>query len=237
MAVSMSKSKKFGAFIFFALLFTFSSAKIHAQDEEGTGSYYIEQPRVFYGGLIIGANFSQVDGDNYAGYHKTGLNTGAIVYAQLKKHLALSLEILYSEKGSKISSADPIRFANVNGTTYAVTDYVIKANYAEIPVMLNYFDKRKSHAGIGLSYSRLVSGSEVLATVPSPPPIDLSKYPFKAGGLDAIAGVELHIIKGLFLNLRFQYSIVPIRTNVPPNFSRANQYNNMYVLRLMYLFI
>jgi len=236
MAVSMFKSKKFGAFIFFAFIFTLSAAKIHAQEEEG-GGFYIEQPRVFYGGLVIGANFTQVDGDDYAGYHKIGLNVGGIVYAQLKKHLALSLEILYSQKGSKSSSADPTRAAIINGTTYYTTNYGIDINYAEIPLMINYFDKRKSHAGVGLSYSRLVSSTENLVTYPSPPPVDLTKYPFKPGGLDAIAGVQLHIIKGLFLNVRFQYSVVPIRTSLPPYFARATQYNNMYVVRLMYLFI
>lgn len=234
----MSKSKKLRAFIFCAFIFNFFSAKIvHAQEEPEGGGYYLDQKRVFYGGLIVGANFTQVDGDYYAGYHKTGLNVGGIEYAQLKEHLALSLEILYSQKGSKLSSDDPIRTAIVNGTTYYTTNYGININYAEIPVMINYFDKRKSHAGVGFSYSRLVSATENLTTYPSPPPIDLSKYPFKPGALDALVGVELHLIKGLFLNVRFQYSVVPIRTNVPPNFSRSKQYNNMYTVRLMYLFI
>ena len=77
---------------------------------------------------------------------------------------------------------------------------------------------------------------QVLATSPINN-VDLSKYPFKDNELDAVAGFELHLVKGLFMNVRFQYSLMPIRNNVLPNYSRANQYNNLFVFRLMYLFI
>jgi hypothetical protein len=233
----MNKSNKIGAYFFGLVLFCLFGANIWAQEQDPEQNYYVEVPRVFYGGLLLGANFSQIDGDYYAGYHKVGLNVGGIAYAQLKTHLALSMEILYSEKGSKISSSDPLRLVSVNNVTYATTDYGIKLNYAEVPVMINYFDKRKSHAGIGFAYGRLVSATENITTYPSPPPVDLTKYDFKKDALDAIAGVDLHLWKGLFLNFRFQYSLLPVRDNIPPYFARAKQYSNMYILRLMYLFI
>ena len=237
MVVSMFKSNKIGAYIICIILFNLFSANIWAQDQDPEMNYYVEVPRVFYGGLLVGTNFSQIDGDYYAGYHKLGLNVGGIAYAQLHKHLALSMEILYSEKGSKISSNDALRLAQINGAVYAVTDYGIKLNYAEVPIMINYFDKRKSHAGIGFAYGRLVSATESMTTSPAPPPIDLTKYEFRKDALDAIAGVDLHLWKGLFLNFRFQYSLLPVRDNIPPYFARAKQYSNMYILRLMYLFI
>ncbi|HVW99158.1 MAG TPA: hypothetical protein VHA52_01745, partial [Candidatus Babeliaceae bacterium] len=61
--------------------------------------------------------------------------------------------------------------------------------------------------------------------------------PFKDNELDMVAGFELHLVKGLFMNVRFQYSLTPIRTDIVPNYSRAQQYNNLFVFRLMYLFI
>ncbi|HXS35741.1 MAG TPA: outer membrane beta-barrel protein [Flavipsychrobacter sp.] len=224
----MTKIRKFAALVILFLLCGHFN-NIFAQE-----NYYVEQQRTFYAGLIAGANFAQVDGDYFAGYYKFGANVGGVVYAQFAEHLAGSLEILYSQQGSKNNIE---RLTSVNGTPYVIQKYGINLNYAEIPVMINYFDKRKSHFGAGLAFERLAASTEQLSTYPSPPPVDLTKYPFKNNGLEAIAGAELHLYKGLFLNVRFQYSIIPIRTDTPPNFSRAHQFNNLWVVRFMYLFI
>ena len=198
-----------------------------AQEEEDEDEY----PRIFYAGFVMGTNFAQIDGDNFAGYHKVGLNVGGIGYAQLRRHLALSYEILYSQKGSK---SDAPKYSS--DTTILVTKYGINLNYAEIPVMINYFDSRKSHFGIGVSYSQLVSSSETITTVPATG-VDLSKYPFRKQNFDFLAGAQLHLYKGFFLNLRFQYSLTPVRSTLPPNFARATEYSNLWTLRLMYLFM
>lgn len=225
----MDKSRKFTPLILIALILIAFSTPVLAQKND----YDPENPRIFYAGLIGGANFSQVDGDNFAGYRKIGVNAGAIGYVQLRKHIALSWELLYSQKGSR---SDMWKLSTTD-TTVWITDYKIKLNYAEIPVMLNYFDKRRSHAGIGVSYSRLVNATETIETDPATK-IDLTKYPFRKDNFDVVAGVELHLWQGLFLNVRFQYSLVPVREVSPPGFSRAQkQYNNLWTVRLMYLFI
>src|ERR1043165_3946882 len=53
---------------------------------QNPADYYEEIPRAFYGGLVVGANFAQVDGDNYAGYHRIGINAGGIVYTRFDEH-------------------------------------------------------------------------------------------------------------------------------------------------------
>ena len=231
----MNKSRKFAALLIITVILIALGPVTHAQDEDDDGPHmYIEHPRVFYGGAIIGANFAQVDGDYFAGYHRIGLNAGGIVYAQIAKHLALSMEILYSQKGSKSNIPEP----SLTLTNTYITKYGIALNYAEVPIMINYFDKRKSHFGVGVSYGRLVSSSETLQVDSSNivRTVDLNnKYPFTANALDVLAGFELHLWKGLFLNVRFQYSIIPIRTNLPPDYARADQFNNLWVMRLMYL--
>jgi hypothetical protein len=122
------------------------------------------------------------------------------------------------------------------GVPLVISKYSINTNYAEIPVMINYFDKHKSHFGVGISYSQLVGVSEPISTNQSPQ-VDLSKYPFKKSDLDILAGVQLHLTGGLFLNVRFQYSIVPVRADIPsPDYARSSQYQNLWVVRLMYLF-
>ncbi|MEI8280696.1 MAG: outer membrane beta-barrel protein [Bacteroidota bacterium] len=224
----MYKIRKFAALIVVLIFTTFFSTS-YAQS-----SYYIEEQRVFYGGLIIGSNFTQVDGDNFAGYHKMGLNVGGIVYATFSEHVAASLEILYSQKGSR-SSVPTLS----NSQAYAINKYGIDLNYAEVPVQINYFDKRKSHFGAGFSYSQLASSNEYVQTSPTYPVTGnlAEKYQFKKYDLNFIIGGNLHLVKGLFMNIRFQYSLLPVRKDNPPEIGRAEQYNNMWTVRLMYLFM
>lgn len=194
-------------------------------------NYYLENERTFYGGVLAGVNLTQVDGDNFAGYHKVGANVGGIAYIKFDEHLAASMEILYSQKGSRATDAQPI------APGLFITNYDINLNYAEVPILFNYFDKRKSHFGGGISYSRLAGSSEHLTIEPAPnPPIDVSKYPFKKSDYNLVLAGNLHMWKGLFLNVRFQYSLVSIRSKTPV-YTRADQFSNLWVIRLMYLFI
>jgi Outer membrane protein beta-barrel domain len=230
----MNKSRYLKALLvttFFCTAF-FSRAFAQQTDDEEKG-LYIVKPREFYGGLVAGANFSQVDGDYYAGYHKVGANVGGIVYARLAKKLALSMEILYTQKGSKSSGAE---LSEKLPDVYIVK-YGINNTYAEVPVMINLFDRQKSHIGIGLSYSRLVNSSESLQadSFNLIRNVNLSGYNFQKNNLDFLAGAQLHLWKGLFFNVRFQYSLIPIRTDIPEDYARSKQYNNMWVVRLMYL--
>jgi hypothetical protein len=228
----MNKSRKFAALIFITFCLSLFSDKLMAQDADYDEPHgmYLEEPRIFSVGLVAGANFTQVDGDNFAGYHKFGANVGGIGYIQLRKRLALSWEFLYTEKGAK---SDMVKVTPRDSVF--ILKYDVKLNYAEVPVMINYYDKRKSHFSLGVSYSRLVSSSEKLVTAPTTS-VDLNKYPFARDNFDFLAGANLHLWKGLYLNIRFQYSLMPVRSSSPPGFSRAqDQYNNLWTVRLMYL--
>jgi hypothetical protein len=196
---------------------------------QNPSSYYEEVPRTFYGGLIGGASFSQVDGDAYAGYNKVGMNAGGIVYARLADKMAASIEILYSEKGAR----GAIDF-RLNGNDTVVTDYRIRLRYAEVPIQLNYFDRRRSHFGAGFSYSQLITGEELITSDKGP--VDASAYPFRKFDINFLLTGNLHLVKGLFLNARFQYSMLPIRKTHYPGIGRSEQFNNLWVVRLMYLF-
>lgn len=190
--------------------------------------YYDDDYRTFYGGLIAGTNFTQVDGDNFAGYHKVGFNVGGVVYSKIDEHMVASMEVLYSQKGAK--SKD---YFTVSPGQY-ITDYGITLNYAEVPIMIYYFEQNKSHFGGGISYSRLGTAKEHIKTVPSTN-IDLNDYPFKKSDYNLLLSGSLRCWKGLFLNLRFQYSLISIRNNTPQSYSRGQQFNNVWTVRLMYL--
>lgn len=197
-------------------------------------SYYLEDERTFYGGLILGGTFSQVDGDNFRGYSKMGITGGATAFVKLNTEVAFCVEILYTQKGAKSKLAN-----NSNTWAYRINEYQIDLNYAEIPLLLNYYIKRKSHFGGGFSYGQLIGlHNETIKTSPVyPDPLDLPKdYPFRKFDVNFILNASFHIYKGLYLNGRFQYSVVPVRINAHPEFGRDRQSNNMLALRLMYLF-
>jgi hypothetical protein len=224
----MAKIREFRAFIGFTVVWICFTISVKAQNPS---SYYIEDPRTFYAGVIGGLNFAQVDGDSYAGYHKVGFNAGGIVYAHLGENLATSLELLYSQKGSRGHREQE------SGAGTLIQTYKIDLDYAEVAVQINYFDKRRSHFGGGFSYSQLITGKETIVTYPVDPNIqNLELYPFKKADLNFILGGNLKLWKSLFLNLRFQYSLIPIRTNIPPGYGRSEQFNNLWAVRLMYLF-
>ncbi len=216
----VTKNKIVAALILLCLY----SSIARAQD-----NFYIPHERTFYGGLVAGANFTQVDGDDYRGYAKIGANFGGIVFAQIDEGFALSMEILYSQKGSR--SKGPVEAE----PGLDITHYRIDLNYAEVPIMINYFFKRKSGCGAGFSYSQLASSGEELETDPAKA-YNLEKYPFNKIDINFLLGGNIHIYGGIFLNLRFQYSMIPIRHNVPEIYFRGEQYNNLFAVRLMYLF-
>src|SRR5690606_35404059 len=117
------------------------------------------------------------------------------------------------------------------GNGAIISKYRIDLNYAEIPLQINYFDKRRSHFGGGLSYSQLVSSKEEIIAAGQQVNTDTLK--FRKADLNLVVGGNLHLIKGLFLHLRFQYSLIPIRTkeNINLNYGRAEQYNNLFAVR------
>jgi outer membrane protein with beta-barrel domain len=193
-------------------------------------NYYVEQPQVFSGGIVAGGNFATIDDDDFTSYYKIGANIGGVVMTRFTSHLAGSMELLFSQKGRK---TDQLTETGVSGVNF--TYIYDRLNYVEVPIMINYVDKRQDYLGVGLSYGRLVSSTEILAT-DQILNIQPNLYPFNKDDYELLVGGEIHLRKKLYLTLRFQYSFIPIRTAVPTNFSPPEQNNNLWVARLMYLF-
>ena len=191
--------------------------------------------RVFFGGLVAGGNFSQVDGDNFAGYHKAGFNGGVIVYSRLAEQLAASMELLFAQKGSRASQSQVPRLANDQSTL--ITDYRIRLNYAEVPILINYFDRRKSNFGAGLAYGQLFSSKETYRDGQGNLyETDAKLYPFHKYDFSFVLNGAAHVWKGFFLNLRFQYSLVAVRSNFNTITGLRPQFSNVWTTRLLYIF-
>jgi hypothetical protein len=213
-------------------LFILSSLFVcaHALAQSG---YYLEDPKVFNGGIIAGANFTQVDGDTYYGYHKVGLNVGAVVYVHFTEKFGASMELDYTQKGSRGESV-----SNSVSIGQYVEKYFMDLNYAEVPVTLHY-KTHKIDIEAGVSYARLINSKEWVLT-DQPVVIDPVANRFNTNDIDYIIGAARQVYKNLYVNARFQYSIISIRPaeRVPYGFGYGSdgQFNNMLNLRLIYLF-
>jgi Outer membrane protein beta-barrel domain len=194
--------------------------------------YYEEDPKVFSGGLIAGANFTQVDGDTYYGYHKLGLNIGGLVYVHFSKVFAASMELIYSQKGSRGETV----IDDGNGTY--VEKYFMNLNYVEVPLLLHLVVKGVDVAAGG-SYGYLVKSSEWVET-DYPIVVSSAANYFNSTDINYIIGLGYKVYKQLYAEGRFQYSLLPIRPTdrVPVGFTYGNagQFNNMISLRFVYYF-
>jgi hypothetical protein len=67
----------------------------------------------FKGGVLVGFNGSQIDGDTWSGFYKGGLLAGAFVNTDLRDGFSAQLEIKYSSKGAAPNQDHP-DFPNKN---------------------------------------------------------------------------------------------------------------------------
>jgi len=193
---------------------------------------YFDGEKTFYGGVVVGLNASQVDGDALGGFHKPGLNAGLTVYWHFTPSVALQLELLYSQKGSKGVRNDNDPY----GGSY-FERYGIRLNYAELPLLFHYVLSQKYQLGIGASYNALISGSDTYEGVVAGT-YDPAKYPFNKYFVDGIISLNVQLYQGLMGNVRYQYGLSPVRdyAHTVPGFSSGNQINKLIAVRLIYLF-
>lgn len=206
-----------------------------------------------YGALSAGMNLTQVDGDEEYGYSKFGFNGGPSVIIPLgpKKNWSATMELLFSMKGSRQKS----EYAAYTDSTYLKDSvsyydgYKLNLSYVEIPLLVHYTDKKIIAAGAGFSYGQRVGYKELEDHNDGyhyPPDgwqtMD-SASTYSNYDLSVLADVKIRLWKRLWLNGRFSYSLVPIRTRVfsvpatpvDETWTRK-QYNNVITIRLTYVF-
>lgn len=182
----------------------------------------------FKGGISIGAVASQVDGDFYSGYHKTGFLFGGFINRKLSDQNVLQIELRYIQKGSH-HRIDP----NIPGSTY----YKMRLNYAEIPVLFQYIYKNKYIIDVGPSVGVLFASLEE-GINSSGQLITSHENNFKRFEYAIQGGVQLKLSANFSAAFRAGYSLVPIRGN-NANIQlamRGAQYNNLLTCILYYQF-
>lgn len=155
--------------------------------------------------LSSGLTVSQVEGDELKGFKQIGYTggIGALASISASNQWGLSVETLFSQRGA-LSSYD---------TRYYLYHLDLKVNYVEIPVMLHWQDPWGGMlVGVGLSYGRLVRqphgmiGYDSLFFMP-----DTNDMTFLKSDLMAVADIRFTIWRGLQLDIRWQYSLLPIK--------------------------
>lgn len=196
-------------------------------------NFYEEDPKPFNGGILLGPNFTQVDGDTYYGYHKLGLNVGGVVYIHFTQKVGASLELIYSQKGSRGESV-----TESPGIGTFVAKYFMNLNYVEVPLTFHVI-YREVDFEAGASYARLVRSSEWIQA-DYPVIIDPVQNSFNSSDFEYVFGIGKKLYKNLYGNVRFQYSIISMRPNshIPLDFGYGNngQWNNMFSFRAIYMF-
>jgi hypothetical protein len=178
--------------------------------------------------VIGGFNISQVDGDEVFGYKKFGWNVGPGVQIPVKNNFFISLETIYNHKGAYQSP----RF-----TDSASGEYRLLLNYVEVPLLIQYEDKKIITFGLGASYGRLIEvkeyehGRRVESTT-----LD---GPYARSDWNFLGDIRFTLYKRMKFNFRYAYSLDKIRTRTFHNSLETwtrKQYNNMLTFRLIYVF-
>ncbi len=150
------------------------------------------------GGIHLGGNASQVDGDFSAGFNQAGLSLGAFVLYELNTPLSLQLEMLYEQLGSARQ-----------GILY------LRTHQVSLPVLLRYQlpieladGKHTVDLQAGLSPGYLfLARSEFVRDVTD----QLMRY-----DLRTVAGVEYRFSPGSSLLMRYGYSVISFLDTTAP---------------------
>jgi hypothetical protein len=154
----------------------------------------------FGGGIVLGFNAAQMDGDYAAGYHKVGLNAGLRGTARLNEEgkWLLSTELLFSQRGARSVERDG-----------ASPDWKATLNYLEVPVLISYLDWAqdegayyKVHFTAGLSFGRLFSSKVSFPFIRPKEVVDV----FQQNDLSYTAGVSYFVNRNLGFTGRYSRS-------------------------------
>ncbi len=208
----------------------------------------------FIGSVIAGTNFSQIEGDDVHGFYKVGFNGGLGLTIPLNKKQTwqVSFELLYTMKGSKktcapgyfeLSKYGPSMFTDVDWSV--PLDSTIKCNisldYVQIPLMVRYEEMYSGCTfALGFAWGRLVRAKEIYNGYARTTTARSGTY--KKSDWSIIADLNIRLYKNLSLNIRYEYSLVPVRLATYEYMITDNEslvethkyYNHLISTRLVY---
>ncbi len=148
----------------------------------------------FGGGIMGGLSAGQVDGDTQKGYKKMGFYGGMYVTYDFNELLGIKIETFYIGKGAK-------KVIN------KVEEFKSQLNYIEMPFMLSIKPANQFRFNIGLAGAYLINSKLFETTYEIPKDL----YEINQFDWSGIITGEYYFSEKLAVNLRFEYSIIPIR--------------------------
>lgn len=166
----------------------------------------------------IGLNFTQVDGDEIAGYNKVGLHTGIGAMIDLNEGdtWEIGFEILYSKMGSKSNTTQAIDM---------LFDLKLQYDYVSVPLLVNYKDVGKGYLGAGLVISRLVNNKRFVDKI-EVPDVSIKSMDF---GIMGQAGFVFS--PNFRVTLRAAYSALPFYSEPRFSHNEPRYFHNYVTLR------
>lgn len=180
----------------------------------------------FDAGLIAGFNATQVEGDDFRGYHKPGILAGLFVQTDLSSDFFASLELKYSQKGSR---------NRIRPEDEDIRQYIMRLGYAEVPVLVGYRTNEWGAVIGGISTGYLLHSGEYDENGLFPPQ---DTHEFNKFDLQPFLGFQFGLLEQLKVDLRLAFSVLPIRDQPgedATNYYWLNhQFNNVISLALYY---
>ncbi|HTX87954.1 MAG TPA: porin family protein [Bacteroidales bacterium] len=185
----------------------------------------------FNGGVLLGGNVSQVDGDTWQGYHKFGFQAGGLVALRISPHSSFQMELEYFQKGSRQNGDS----TGGNTSSSQISTYLLRLHYIEIPVLYQYTFAKRFFAEVGAAAVINVGSKELVNGFPDPDPV-----PLRAVTAAGILGIGGYITRHLKADFRFNYSLMSIRNGTEAAYRKilfeVGQYNNVLALTLYWDF-
>ena len=186
------------------------------------------QAQSFNAGVIAGATFCQVDGEEYAGFHQLGFTVGPYANLPFGDYLSGQMELKYSLFGAH-SSDKEVR-------EYGYNPYSLRMHYVEIPLMLRY-----NLGVIHVNFITLEAGASIDVLLKATENVmnggpEVTTRRWSRISATANAGLHFDITKHLGIGARFMYSVAPCRFvgNPTPGWFRYHYYNKVIQLTLTY---
>ncbi|MEN0047634.1 MAG: outer membrane beta-barrel protein [Bacteroidota bacterium] len=168
----------------------------------------------FHAGVIVGANFAQIDGDNFTGYDKGGITGGLQGVALITRRVELVAELLYSQKGARVEYKDVL---------HPRKERILGLNYAEAPILVrinlvpNLEKNKPIELETGISIARLIQ-TNIEENV------NRLQYSFtgvadnfRRTDINYIIGMHVGILKDFNLGLRANSSLTKVYVNENPS--------------------
>lgn len=156
----------------------------------------------FKGSAVLGLNFSQIDGDDLAGFNKVGLTGGFKLDSPLNDKWDMSLEMLYSKRGSS------------TGFGFGGDANLTSLQYLSVPILVSLKDwyikdedyhKVSAHGGLDFGYMFSAKSTNDIYQA------DVNN--FKKVDISLLVGINYKFTRKLGLTIRYTRSYTSLLPN------------------------